>query len=70
MLDLVFAVSALFHDQVLFLCMLSVGIMHTSLAMLIVFESRGFRKTCIQFSNNTFPIGTVIMSLGKYIRGI
>ena len=54
-----------FTTRCYFLCMLSVGIMHTSLAMLIVFESRGFRKTCIQFSNNTFPIGTVIMSLGS-----
>ena len=48
--------SALFHNQVS-----SVGIMYVSLAILVVYESRGFRKkTYIDFSSNTFPTNTVI----------
>ena len=48
-----------------------VEIMNISYAILIVFESRGFRKkNYIGFSNNTFTIDTVIINLGNYIWGI
>ena len=62
--------STLFHDQV-FLCMSSVGeYMNISLKILVVFESARFKKTYIDFSNNTFPIDTCIINLFRYIWGI
>ena len=60
--------SALFTTGCYFLCMSSVGIMATSLAILVVLESRGFRN--FHFSNNTFPVGTVIINLGNYKWGV
>ena len=48
--------SALFHKQ-----MSSVGIVNVSLAILVKYESKGFRKeTYIDFTNNAIPIDTVI----------
>ena len=48
--------SALFHRQGS-----SVGIVNVSLAILVEYESRGFRKeTYIDFTNNAIPIDTVI----------
>ena len=43
-LKLVFKVSALFRDQVLFFCMSFVGKMNISLTILVLLESRRFRK--------------------------
>ena len=42
------------------------------MTILVVFESRGFRKEKknIDFPKNTFPISTVTINLGNYIRGI
>ena len=53
-----------------FLYMSSVGMMNITLAILVVFESRGLRKSYIHFSNNTISVSTVIISLGNYIWGI
>ena len=50
-----------------FLCVSAAGIMNMSFAILVAFESKGLEKTYIHFSNNTFPIGTVIINLGNYI---
>ena len=50
-------------------CILSVGIMNICLTILVVFESREFRKSYIHFSNNFFPIGTVFINLGNHIWG-
>ena len=50
--ELFFAVSALFHDQVLFFCISSVGKINISFTILVVFQSRRFRETFIDFSNN------------------
>ena len=47
-----FAVSALFHDQVLFFCISSAGKINISFTILVVFQSRRFRETFIDFSNN------------------
>ena len=47
----------------------SVGIMNISLAILVVFESRGFRKN-FSLLNDTFSTDTVIINLGNYIRRI
>ena len=44
--------------------------MNITLAILVVFESRGLRKCYIHFSNNTISVSTVIISLGNYIWGI
>ena len=54
-IKLVFAVSALFHDQVLFFSS-SVGKIIIYLPILVVFKSRNLEKTVLDFSNNTFPI--------------
>ena len=61
--ELVFAVSALFHDQLLFFCVSSVGKMNTCLILIVVFKSRSFRKFFFDFSNNTFPIETGVINL-------
>ena len=67
----VMAVPALFHDQVLSLCMSSVTIVNISFAVLVVFESTGFRKNLYKtYIKLIFPIDTVIMDLGNYIWGI
>ena len=50
-----------------FLCVSAAGIMNMSFAILVAFESKGLEETYIHFSNNTFPIGTVIINLGNYI---
>ena len=50
--------------------MSSVGIINIFLAILVVFEYRGFRKNFIHFSANTFPISTVVISLGNYIGNL
>ena len=50
--------------------MSSVGIINLFLAILVVFEYRGFRKNFIHFSANTFPISTVVISLGNYIGNL
>ena len=73
--DLFFAVSALFHDQVLLLCTYSVEIMNISLIVIVVFEPRRFKKNFyIDFSNNKFPIGIIgflgIINIFYYIWGI
>ena len=47
-----------------------VGMTNIPLAILLVFTSVGFRKKIYSFSNNTFPIGMVIINLGNYIWGI
>ena len=47
-----FAVSALFHDQALFFCISSAGKINVSFTILVVFQSRRFRETFIDFSNN------------------
>ena len=60
---LVFAVSALFHDQLLFFCMCSVGKMNTCLTLIVPFKSRSFRKIFFDFFNNTFPIETGVINL-------
>ena len=66
-----------FTTRCYFLCMSSVGIMNMSLKILVVFESREFRKTYIDFSNitnftqiNTFPIESYIINLFHNIWGI
>ena len=58
--------SALFHDQVLFICMSFVRKINISLTILVVFESIKFRKNL----NKTFPIETGIINLFHYICGI
>ena len=58
--------SALFHDQVLFICMSFVRKINISLTLLVVFESIKFRKNL----NNIFPIETGIINLFHYICGI
>ena len=57
---------ALFHDQVLFICMSFIRKINISLTILVVFESIKFRKNL----NNTFPIETGIINLFHYICGI
>ena len=44
--------------------------MNLAVAILFVFESRDFSKTYVHFSNNTFPIDTVIINLINYKCGI
>ena len=41
--------------------------MNVTLTILVVFESRRFRKNFFDFSNNTFPIETGIINLFHYI---
>ena len=60
-IKLVFAVSALFHDQVLFF-LSSVGKINIYLPILVVFKSRNLEKTVLDFSNNTFPIERRVLS--------
>ena len=48
-----------------FLCTLFVGIINISLAILAVFESRGFRKSFYDFCNNTFPIDAVTINFSE-----
>ena len=48
-----------------FLCALFVGIINISLAILAVFESRGFRKSFYDFCNNTFPIDAVTVNFSE-----
>ena len=66
-----FAVSALFHDQMLFFeyvfCWNNELYPCQYLSHL---SPKGLEKTCFHFSNNTFPINRVIISLGSYIWGI
>ena len=57
--ELVLAVSALFHDQVLFFSRK----INISFIMLVVFQFRSFRETFIDFSNNIFSIETGITNL-------
>ena len=45
----------------------SVGKIHISFKIFVVFQSRRFKKTFIDFSNNTFPIKTGIIDLFHYI---
>ena len=54
--ELLFAVSGLFHNQMLFSFTSTVGIINISLTILVVFEYKRFRKTFIDFSNNIFQI--------------
>ena len=56
-----FAVLALFHDQMLFFCMSSVGKM---------ISPEGLEKKFIDFPNNTFPIKAGIINFFHYICGI
>ena len=63
--ELVFAVSALFPDQMLFFCMF--GKMDISLTILVVFEYRTFRETFIDFSISAFTIEAGIMKLFHYV---
>ena len=60
-IKLVFAVSALFHDQVLFF-LSSVGKINIYLPILVVFKSRNLEKTVLDFSNNTFSIERRVLS--------
>ena len=68
--ELVFAVSALFHDQLLCFCMSSVTKMNISLTMLVMFQFRRFRQTFFGFSDNTFPIEMVVTKLFQNISRI
>ena len=61
--ELVFAVSALFHDQLLFFGVSSVGKMNTCLTLIVAFKSRSFRKKIFDFFNNTFPIEIGVINL-------
>ena len=54
-----------FTNTCYFLCMSSVVILSISLAILVVFQYRMFRKNYIHFSNNTFPISMDIRNLGN-----
>ena len=45
----------------------SVEKMNISLTILVVLESRRFKKTFFDFSNNTFPIERSIINLFHYI---
>ena len=68
--ELVFTLSVLFHDQVLYFldvfCWKNKKI-NIYLTILVMFQSRMFRKRLINFSNNTFPIKTGIINLFHYI---
>ena len=44
-----------------------VEMINISMSILVIFESRRFRKAYIDLSNNTFSIDTVIVSLFHYI---
>ena len=57
----------IFSRPCVIFCVSAAGIMNMSFAILVAFESKGLEKTYIHFSNNTFPIGTVIINLGNYI---
>ena len=59
-----------FKTRCYFLWISSVGILNIPLTILVVIESRGLEKNYIHFSNNTFPLSTVITNLGSYIWGI
>ena len=60
-----------FHNQALFFVRTSsIKKMNISLAILVVFESRGFEKIYSHFPNKTFPISSVIINLSNYIWGI
>ena len=63
-------VNIFLRPNVIFYCMSSVGKMNISLTILVLFESRRFRKNFFDFSNNTFPIQTGIINLFHYIWGI
>ena len=67
-IKLVFAVSALFHDQVLFF-LSSVGKINIYLPILVVFKSRNLEKTVLDFSNNTFPTERRVLSTHFIIYG-
>ena len=67
-IKLVFAVSALFHDQVLFFSS-SVGKIIIYLPILVVFKPRNLEKTVLDFSNNTFPIERRVLSTHFIIYG-
>ena len=64
---LVFAGLALFRKSFR-LCMSSVGIMNMSLAILVVFQSREFRKNLYSLFYDTFPINMVITNVCNYMR--
>ena len=59
----------LFMIRCYFFCISSVGIINISMTILFVFQFRRFRKTFIDFCNNTFPIETGIINLFHYIWG-
>ena len=55
-----------FTNRCYFFCVSSVGIMIVSLAILVVFQSTGFRKNLYHFSNKIFPIDTVITKYEEF----
>ena len=56
-----------FAARCYFLYMSSIGIVNISFAVLIAFESTESRKTYVDFSNNIFPIDTVIIDFGRLL---
>ena len=53
-----------------FLRMSSVGVMNIFLAILVVLESRSFRRNYIDFHSSTFPIDTCIINSFPCIWGV
>ena len=50
--------------------MSSVGTINISLIILVAFESRRFKKTYIDVSNNTFPLDTGIIKSFHYMGNL
>ena len=65
-----FAVSALFHEQVVFFVYVLCWKNEYILSNISAEGPEGLEKTYIHFSKNIFLIGTVIINLVNYIWGI
>ena len=65
-----FAVSALFHKQVLFLYVSYVRKMNISLIIILIFESRRVKKNLFDFSNNTFPTDCCYKLISLYMGNL